>query len=173
MFRRVYLALVLILIIGCGGGSSSNITGPSGNSSGSGSSASMSVTQFDVTPTTILNNQQFTVHWAVSYSPLATGYTAEFHVNDSPSLISGCTGCTIVFSLFGDMPASSFGSDVTATGTLMKDRYGNDYVHFVSPIGNRILTFNLANPVYGIVKACTFNSGVQACDTKTVQLKFT
>ncbi len=179
MYKKILTSLILIVFLGCQGGAGSNITGPStdsltsGGSSG-GTTASMSITQFDVTPTTILQNQQFKVHWIVSYSTPATGYTAEFHVNSEASLISGCSGCTRVFNANGDMSGSSYGKDVTVTGILSKNATGY-YILFASPIGSRYLTdFDLTNTIYGILKACTYDSSMnQVCDTKTVQLKFT
>ena len=132
----------------------------------------MTINQLTVTPSTVTIGKQVAVHWNVSYSTPAAGYTAEFHVNNQPSLVQGISGLTRVFSANGDLGPSSVGKDATVNCSYGTS--GGRPALVCGSYGSRFMdTFDLTKPVYGIVKACTYNESMQqVCAEKSVALKF-
>ena len=160
--RKLAAAIIATcLVAGCGSGIGSG-TGSSGNGSGT----SMSVTKAEVTPAASHLGQQVAVHWTVDYATPAAGYTAEFHLNNQPSLIEGMSGLTRVFSANGDLGPLTVGKDATINCTLQLS--GGSPAISCGSYGTRYLnSFNLTQPLYGIIKACTYDASMQqVCDTR-------
>ena len=167
------LVFGMLALIGCGSGGDSGGAPVIGTGSGTGGdTAAMTVNQFTVTPSAVTVGKQVAIHWNVGYSTPAAGYTAEFHLNNQPSLVQGFSALTRVFHANGDMGGTSVGKDATVTCTY-ETVYGSPTLSCGSYGARYLTTFDLTKPMYGILRACTYNSAMQeVCAEKTVPLTF-
>ncbi|HIJ97013.1 MAG TPA: hypothetical protein HPP94_15015 [Desulfuromonadales bacterium] len=165
------LSFGLPVLSGCGTGGVDSVPGGSGGGGG-GDTAAMTVNQLTVTPSSVAVGKSMAVHWNVSYSTPATGYSAEFHINNQPSLITGLSALTRVFYANGDLGGSTVGKDATISCTY-STLYGVPTLNCGTYGYRYIDTFDLTKPMYGILKACTYDTSMkQVCAEKSVPLSF-
>ena len=132
----------------------------------------MTINKFTATPSTLAIGTHAAIHWNVSYTTPATGYSAEFHINNQPSLVQGFSGLTRVFYANGDLGPSTVGKDATISCTYITS-YGRPILDCGTYGARYIDTFDLTKPMYGILKACTYDATMtQVCDQKAISLTF-
>jgi hypothetical protein len=159
-------SLVLGLLAGCGGGGGDALPIGTGGDTTGGSGTYITVTAVDVTPATVRLNQTARVHWTVAYATPTVGYHTEFHINNQPALIAGFSGLTRVFYANGDLGPTTVSKDAAINCTY-QDISGRPALNCGSYGSRYIDNLDLTKPLYGILKACVYDGGMQeVCTTR-------